>query len=239
MSTYRELVYMVMDKLKQNTDDTYFTEDHIIFLLDKYRNFLIAQDKSSDSELSEANYQTLCIPLVEVPPIIGEPCEGKLLLRSKDRLPLLLGKGITTVQPEDYFNSVHIVFTDKNRFKYTGENKYLKNIIYVTLYDRYLWLKSENPQFLYLQKVRMTGIFENAAEAAKYACEPNCDNLDSTFPIADDKIPQLLEFVYKELQAPVVEPEDKDNNAQDDKAPKTGGGITDSDKLKYLKNILK
>jgi hypothetical protein len=40
MSTYRELVYMVMDKLKQNTDDTYFTEDHIIFLLDNYENFL-------------------------------------------------------------------------------------------------------------------------------------------------------------------------------------------------------
>lgn len=220
MSTYRELVYMVLDKLKQNTDDTYFTEDHIIFLLDKYRNFLISQDKGSDSEMSETYYQTLCIPLIEVSAIIGEACEKGIYLRSKDKIPSLLGKGITTVQPEDYFGSIHITFVDKNRFRFVGENKYMKNIIYVTLYDHYLWLKAENPQFLYLQKVRMTGIFDNAAEAAKLACEPTCDNLDSTFPIADDKVPQLLEFVYKELQAPVVEPEDKDNNAQDDKAPK-------------------
>lgn len=220
MSTYRELTYMVMDKLKQNTDDTYFNEDHIIFLLDKYRNFLLKQDKSTDSEISESNYQTLCIPLIEVPAIMGEACESGLYLRSKDKLPSLLGKGITIIQPEDYFGSIHIQFVDKHRFRFTGENKWLKNIVYVCLYDNYLWLKSENPQFIYLQRIRMTGIFENAAEAAKLACEPTCDSLDSNFPLSDDKVPQLLEFVYKELQLPVVEPEDKDNNAQDDKAPK-------------------
>lgn len=220
MSTYRELVYMVMDKLKQNTDDTYFTEDHIIFLLDKYRNFLLKQDKGADSEVSEASYQTLCIPLVEAPPICDEPCEEGVYLRSKDKLPNLLGKGITIIQPEDYFGSIYMQFVDKHRFRFVGENKYLKNIVYITLYDNYLWLKSENPQFIYLKKIKMTGIFENAAEAAKLACEPTCDSLDSTLPISDDKIPQLLELVYNELKAPVVEPEDKDNNAQDDKAPK-------------------
>lgn len=220
MSTYRELVYMVMDKLKQNTDDTYFTEDHIIFLLDKYRNFLLKQDKGTDSEISESNYQTLCIPLVEVPAIIGESCESGVYLRSKDKLPALLGRGLTTIHPEDYFGSIHITYVDSNRFRYTGENKYMENIIYVTMYDRYLWLKAKNPQFLYLQKVRMTAIFENPSDAAKLACEPTCDSLDSAFPISEDKVPQLLEFVYKELQLPVVEPEDKDNNAQDDKAPK-------------------
>lgn len=220
MSTYRELVYMVMDKLKQNTDDTYFTEDHIIFLLDKYRNFLIKQDNSADAEFSEANYQTLCIPLIEVPAIIGEECESRTFLRSKDKLPSLIGKGITVIHPEDYFGSIHIVYIDKDRFRYVGENKYLKNIIYATTFGGYLYMRSENPQFLYLQKVMMTGIFENAAEAAKLACEPTCDSLDSTFSIADDKVPQLLEFVYNELKATVVEPEDKDNNAQDDKAGK-------------------
>jgi hypothetical protein len=96
----------------------------------------------------------------------------------------------------------------------------MENIVYVTMYDRYLWLKAKNPQFLYLQKVRMTAIFENPSDAAKLACEQTCDSLDSAFPISEDKVPQLLEFIYKELQVPVVEPEDKDNNAQDDKAPK-------------------
>jgi hypothetical protein len=86
--------------------------------------------------------------------------------------------------------------------------------------DNYLWFKSENPQFRYLKKVKMTAIFEDASEAAKLACESICDNLDSNFPLSEDKIPQLLEFIYKEIQPMVIEPEDKDNNAQDDKSPK-------------------
>ena len=33
MQTFRELVYMVMDELKLYSDDSNFTEDHIIMLL--------------------------------------------------------------------------------------------------------------------------------------------------------------------------------------------------------------
>jgi hypothetical protein len=43
MATYRELVYMVLDELKARSDDFYYTEDHIMFLLDKYRAFLLKQ----------------------------------------------------------------------------------------------------------------------------------------------------------------------------------------------------
>ena len=35
MSTYRELVYLVLDELKGTSDDFTYTEDHIIFLLNK------------------------------------------------------------------------------------------------------------------------------------------------------------------------------------------------------------
>nr|DAU83961.1 MAG TPA: Structural protein [Crassvirales sp.] len=43
MSTYREIVFMIMDELKLSSDDSYFTEDHIIFLASKYRAFLLKQ----------------------------------------------------------------------------------------------------------------------------------------------------------------------------------------------------
>ena len=33
MSTYRELTYMVLDQLKLASDDSYYTEDHVKFLL--------------------------------------------------------------------------------------------------------------------------------------------------------------------------------------------------------------
>ena len=40
-STYRELVYLVLDELKLVSDDSSFTEDHVIYLLDRYRPFLL------------------------------------------------------------------------------------------------------------------------------------------------------------------------------------------------------
>ena len=43
MSKYSELVYMVNDLLKLISDDSVFTEDHIIYLLDTTRSFLLKQ----------------------------------------------------------------------------------------------------------------------------------------------------------------------------------------------------
>jgi hypothetical protein len=37
MSKVKELVYMVLDEVKLLSDDAYYTEEHIVFLLGKYR----------------------------------------------------------------------------------------------------------------------------------------------------------------------------------------------------------
>jgi hypothetical protein len=41
MSTYREMIHMVLDELKVISDDSHFQEEHVMFLLDKYRGFLL------------------------------------------------------------------------------------------------------------------------------------------------------------------------------------------------------
>jgi hypothetical protein len=62
----------------------------------------------------------------------------------------------------DLFN-IMTAFVSKDRFKYVGHNKYLKNIIYTTLGpDNHIYLNGSNPQFLYLKKAKVTGIFEDA-----------------------------------------------------------------------------
>ena len=43
MSTYKELTYMVLDELKLSSDDAQFTEDHVMFLLNKYWAFILKQ----------------------------------------------------------------------------------------------------------------------------------------------------------------------------------------------------
>ena len=220
MSTYKELVYMCLDELKLYSDDALYTEEHIMFLLGKYRTFLIKQRYSDvKKQIPESNYQTICLDLIEVPAVSGEPCEGGSYLRSKEKIPFLMKIGNPRVYPIDYYQG-EITYVSRDRMRYVGYNKYLKNIIYCSIGpDGYLYFKSANPQFLYLKKVRFTGIFQDSKEASKYQCsEENnvCDIMDNDFPIEDALVPPLIELVVKELSNATYRPEDTDNNAHDD-----------------------
>ena len=222
MSTYKELVYMCLDELKLYSDDALYTEEHIMFLLGKYRTFLIKQRYSDvKKQVPESNYQTICLDLIEVPAISGEPCEGGSYLRSKEKIRFLMKIGNPKVYPVDYYQG-EITYVSRERMRYVGYNKYLKNIIYASIGpDNYLYFKSFNPQYLYLEKARMTGIFEDPQAASELQC-PNengdtvCDVLDREFPIENALIPSLIQLVVEELTKAEYKPEDKENNSDDD-----------------------
>ena len=221
MSTYKELVYICLDELKLHSDDAVFTEDHVIFLLNKYRVFLLKQRYSDiKKQIPESNYQTICLDLIEVPAISGEPCEGGSYLRSKEKVPFLMKIGNPKVYPVDYYQG-EITYVSRERMRYVGYNKYLKNIIYASLGpDNYLYFKSFNPQYLYLEKARMIGIFEDPQAASELQCSDEngnivCDVLDRTFPIEDALIPPMVELVVKELLGAEYRPADETNDAKD------------------------
>lgn len=219
MSTYRELVYLVLDELKLTSDDALFNEEHVMFLLGKYRGLLLKQQyKDIKKEIPESNYQTLCLDLIQVPAITGEPCEGGTYLKSKEKIPFLMPVATPRVYPEDYYQG-DITYVSRERMKYVGYNRWLPNIIYASIGpDNYLYFKSFNPQFLYLEKARLTGIFEEPEKAAELECnrdESTCDPMDMKFPLEEALIPQVVELVVRELSRPEYLPEDKQNNADD------------------------
>lgn len=225
MSTYREIVYAVLDELKLVSDDSHFNEEHVMFLISKYRGLLLKQQyKDIKKEIPESNYQTLCLDLIEVPAIAGEPCEGGTYLRSKQKIPALMSLSTPRVYTEDYYQG-DITFVSKERMRYVGYNKWLSNIIYASLGpDNYLYLKSFNPQYLYLEgenKLRLTGIFEDPEKAAEYACEKEedesmCDPMDTKYPLEEALIPTVIELTVKELSGAIYKPEDATNSASDD-----------------------
>lgn len=220
--TYREIVYMCLDELKLHSDDASYTEEHIMFLLGKYRAFLLKQRYSDiKKQIPESNYQTICLDLIEVPAISGNPCEGGSYLRSKEKIPFLMKIGNPRIYPIDYYQG-EITYVSRDRMRYVGYNKYLQNIIYASLGpDNYLYFKSFNPQFLYLEKVRITGIFEDTLAASELQCPDEngnivCDVLDREFPIENALIPPLIQLVVEELTKAEYKPEDKENNSDDD-----------------------
>ena len=221
MSTYGELVYLVLDELKLVSDDSTFTEDHVVFLLNRYRTFLLKQRYSDiKKQIPDSNYQSICMDLIQVPAISGEPCEGGTYLRSSVKVPIPMQIGSPKVTPMDYYQG-EITYVSRERMRYVGYNRFLPNIIYCSIGpDQYLYFKSFNPQYLYLEKVKFTGVFENAEKASELECGTSdiCDILDKEFPIEDSLISPLIELVLKELAGPAWKPQDDTNNASDDLA---------------------
>jgi hypothetical protein len=221
MSTFREIVYMCSDQLKLSSDDTFFTNDHILYLLKRYRGLYLSQKyKDVRKEIPESNYQTICLDLIQVPAISGEPCEGGTFLRTKNKIPSLLTIGDAKVYPIDYYIG-DITMVSRERMKYVGHNRWLQNIIYCSIApDGYMYFKSSNPQYLHLENVRMTGIFEDIDEVEELSCdkESSCNILDRKFPIEEALIPQLIDTVVKFMTSGLYKPEDDDNNAKDDLA---------------------
>ena len=220
--TYREIVYACLDILKLTSDDSLYTEEHIIFLANKARTLLLKQRYSDiKKRIPESNYQTICLDLEKVQNIQDLSCQGSSL-RTAQEVPYLMKIGNPKVYPQNYYLG-EITYISRERMRYVGHNKYLQNIIYCSLApDNHLYFKSSNPQHLYLKKVQVTGIFEDIQNASQLECNndsPQCqDILDKTFPLEEGLVQPLIEIVVKQLGPSIDLPQDQENNAQDDLA---------------------
>lgn len=227
-----EIVYSILDLSKSATsDDSYITEELVLFLCKKYRSFLIKKEqdkeKSSTDTASEFEYQQICLDLEKVPAIDGDPCTGGYYLRTKQKIPKLLEGTQPRVYPMDFYQGINVTYVSRDRMRFVGSNPYLKNIIYTSLGpDFHLYLNSSNPQFFYLEgenKLKVDAIFEDFDEAAELLCDKDgedasCDVLDMEFPMRDYLVPPMIELVVKELSGVKYQPIDTRNNANDDLA---------------------
>lgn len=219
--TLREVVFMCMDEVKLNSDDSFFTEDHVVFLLNKYRSLVLKREIEKENKLQSSNNgQTICLDLIQT---VDEedPC-GETILRTEQQIPNLVNDGKAQIFPINYFEGDKIIFTSMERIRFTTYNKWTKNLIYAAKGpDDYLYLRSSNPQYLYLEKIRMKAIFEDFEKAAEYACDDSgeeltCDILDMTFALENALVPTVIELVVKELIGYKYQPRDIQNNASDD-----------------------
>lgn len=222
----KEIIYYILDNVKLLSDDSIINEDHVMFLIKKYRSFLIKKEqekeKSTTDIASEFEYQQICLDLEKTPAIDGEPCIGGYYLRTTKAVPKTLEGTTPRVYPIDFYQGINIVYVPRDRMRYIGTNKFLQNIIYVSLGpDKHLYLNSSNPQFMYLRKLRMLGIFEDFDEASKLTCDSDgnstpCDYLDMEFPIRDYLVPTLIELCIKDITGAAYRPKEERNNDRDD-----------------------
>lgn len=211
---------MCLDLLKVNSDDSYFTEDHVIYLLNKFRSLVLKQkyEKELDQNVvNDDNYQTVILDMNVSTSVKNYSCPTLYYLRSEQEIPPTLEIGTQYVFAEDFFEH-EITCVSPKRFKYACGNKYLKNMMYATVgLDQHLYIKSTNPQFIYLNRVNFRGVFDNAEEAGKLTGDcVECDILDRPFPMEESLIQLVVDYTVKTMAQSVYVPKDSKNNADDD-----------------------
>ena len=83
-----------------------------------------------------------------------------------------------------------------------------------------MYLNSNNPQFLYLKKLRISAVFDDFESVTDLLCDDAgestpCDVLDAEFPIREHLIPPLIELVVKALNGSKFQPIEVKNDARD------------------------
>lgn len=229
----KEIVYYLLDAVKAISDDALITEEEVLFLLKKYRSFLLKKEREKEQSTidasSEFDYQQICLDLERVAAMDGEPCTGGYYLRTTKKIPKVLDGTSPKVYPIDFYQGIYITFISRDRMRYVGTNKYLQNIIWVSLGpDQHLYLYSNNPQFFYLKHLRMLAVFEDFEDAADLLCgndgeDSSCDVLDAMFPIRDYLVPTLIELCEKEILGVQYRIKEDKNNATDDTAKIVNG----------------
>lgn len=224
MATYNELIYMVLDELKVDSDDSYFTEDHVMFLLTKYRALLLKQRYSDVRRVIPlVNFNTLCLTMIEHAP--GDRlCNTGEYLRSIVELPYIMDltgmRDFTKITTCDITGNT-VSFVNKERFRFVGNNKWTRNSIFAAIADdNHLYLKSSNPQFRFLDRVNITSVFEDPVKVYELECDCNslnpCSITNSEIKLQEDLIPQLTGLCVAELRQALYRPSDVVNDSKDD-----------------------
>lgn len=213
--TYRELVYMALDALKIHSDDSKFTEDHVIFLLNKYRAYALQQKYSKTLEgVNNSNYQVINIDINK--DVIDTPPKdyGGAFKKSRHKIPGIIKITLPEVYDEREWKQEY-VFTSSDRLTYVGHNRFLKNIKYCAIdKDGHLELKSSKEYIQTILSVSMSAIFEDPNEAYDFNGD-TADILDRVFPLEAALVPAVLELVLKDLTNGIYKPSDTSNDAQD------------------------
>lgn len=192
------MVYMVLDQLKAMSDDFYYTEDHILFLLDKYRAFLLKQKyRTPKSVILNSNFMTI---EVAASPKGNFDIPGVSILEiATPRIP-----------DDPSWN-----YCSPERFPFVGNNKFLQSIKYFTVDQGVFKTKPDEENFDSPIRIplKLKAVFESPTSVYKYLKK---DPIDEIFPLEEALISPLLEIVSKDLSQNQYKPEDKLNNATDD-----------------------
>lgn len=216
-----ELISLVRTTIKQQSDDSKYTDLYIYGLIKSIRAFLIHRDINSNKNISIFNWQTICIKL-EKTQFINCDCVpvGCEVLMSTVEIPSVITANKRDLLKVHTFNNIIIPYVGIDRQISNKYSDFMRLHPGYYIQDNKLIIWND----LNLRAIQVSGVFDDPAELSSYkicnqdgaefdACsfDPNTQD----FPLEERLIPALLDAVIQYLLGSIQVPDDKINNAQE------------------------
>lgn len=223
-----EIAYSVRETLRDFSDDTDISTEHLKYLIGLYRSQFLHRDlRKPGRYVDESIKQDLgCLELELSDPAdccdISTDCT---ILRTKKRIPnpveIHNGPLITSIgrvnktQPRFSFVSYH-------RAIYSGNGDFNKNSIFAFYLNDRIFIKShpDNRDAKMLEYINARGVFQDPTALADFnSCKDGtpCYNDDMDYPINSWMIPMVKDSVIKDSIRLLSTPYDAENNSEDDR----------------------
>jgi hypothetical protein len=220
MATGYELIYDIRGRLGLNSDDSRFSNEYILFQVEKARAALIKRNFGK-------SYR-------QIPSSLIQPIEMELemvsdndfsnldaIIQTVDPLPTLIESAVLNMNMAfdgGSYTDLKFILVDKERFPYVGKERYFPNLIYCTIgYDYRLKFKSQFNKYRLLSKVRGGVIAMHPEDAWKYHpdYDTNVDFLTQEYPLDSETLFELSNIITNQLAPTLGIPLDKINNADE------------------------
>lgn len=228
MSTFREIVYMVLDRCKLSGDDSYVEPEHVLFLVSKLRAYILTSKyQKMKSPLSPSNLQTISVTLESA----DNCCSGMTVMRSVEKIPTPLLAGsfeaqISITSPDSFGCGSRINYVTPARFETAGLGRFGGLSAYATIGpDGKLYIKSKDSDIDMVESLSVSAVFEDAEKAAQAQAlaendgcseEAPCDVMDMNFPLEEGLVTLLIENAVQAIGQMSGNPKDDKNSANDE-----------------------
>lgn len=190
----------------------------IYSVLKSMRSRILIQKHNKRQKISSWNMQTICLPLENVSDdVCGCYSQGICLIKGTDRIPDILS-GLSEYMIDSVSsdgNKIDIV--SMNAAKYSTYSKFTNSKPVAYIHDGRVFVKNAE----YFNHIAVTAVFDDPAEAGKYACggDDDCcaDIRDMQFPIDDDLADTCIMMTIQEISMAFLKQNNNGREESDEK----------------------
>jgi len=210
--TYRDVIYMVLDELKQFTTDIPFEEEHIATLLTISRAVIIKQKFAG---------QKTEIPMELLQPIQFNIIKDSGIIKSNREFDVINLNGMHMFYNVTVPSIPDVEFsqTTLDRFKYVRVNKWLSNVCYFTVSNNnvlYFKVPTTIDALFTSSYIEIPAYYNAILEDPRTAYPYESKYLDLDFAITGDMLRIIIDLTLADLYKHLHLPEDTINNGKND-----------------------